>query len=168
MQRSFLFAIVLVLVACGQAEPQVAATAVPAVPTTVKESIISEGEPVNTADLSIEGMSCAMMCGNSIKKALNAVPGVIGAEIAFEEGTEQADHAVVTFDPAQVQEEALVKAVEALYDGQYKVTAVDVTKQVRSTATGTSNTKGASEEGVSASAAGLPSILGLLQRLVRL
>lgn len=168
MHRSLLFGLVIALAACGQGEPQVAATAVPTVPTTVKETIISEGEPVSTADLSIEGMSCAMMCGNSIKKALAAVPGVIGAEIDFEEGADKPDHAVVTFDPAQVQEGALVKAVEALYDGQYKVTALDITKQVRSTATGTSNTKGASEDGVSASAASLPSILGILQRLVRL
>ncbi|MBS1583109.1 MAG: hypothetical protein JST66_13005, partial [Bacteroidetes bacterium] len=80
-------------------------------------------------------------------------------------------HAVVTYDPAKVNDAELVKAVQALHEGQYKVLAVDITKQVKGTAQGDAAPAKAQQEGVSASAlpeVSVPSLLGLLARLVRL
>lgn len=158
------------LLACGQGNTPVEQAAAQAanVTPTFKEEVIAEGTPVTFADLSIEGMTCEMMCGGSIKKALAGVPGVVSTEITFAEGVDVDDHAVVTYDPAKVDEATLVKAVQGLHGGQYKVKAVAVTKQVRNTASGTSNTKGNTDDGISASAGSVPSILGLLERLVRL
>ena len=119
------------LFACSQAPSSDAgaAAAIAGVARTVSEVAITSGTPVTFADLSVEGMSCEMMCGGSIKKALAALPGVVGTEIKFEEG-EAVDHAIVTFDPAQVNDAQLVEAVQKIHDGQYKVMAVNITKQV--------------------------------------
>ncbi|MBP6699492.1 MAG: heavy-metal-associated domain-containing protein, partial [Flavobacteriales bacterium] len=102
--------------ACSQAPTSDAgsAAAVAGVARTVSEVAITSGTPVTFADLSVEGMSCEMMCGGSIKKALAALPGVVGTEIKFEEG-EAVDHAIVTFDPAQVNDAQLVEAVQKIH-----------------------------------------------------
>ena len=59
------------------------AAAVAGVARTVSEVAITSGTPVTFADLSVEGMRCEMMCGGSIKKALAALPGVVGTELKF-------------------------------------------------------------------------------------
>ena len=83
-----------------------------------------------TADLSISGMTCEMMCGGMIKSALVKVPGVENTEIAFHDG-DATGHAKVTYDPAKVDDTKLVEAVQALADGQYKVESIAVVKQVK-------------------------------------
>jgi copper chaperone CopZ len=172
MKKTATLALIIALAACGQAPQQTADTKAAITPTTHEVSI-SDGTPMTFADLSINGMTCEMMCGGTIKDALAKLPGVSGTEIKFNEG-ETADHAIVTYDPAQVSDADLVKAVQALHEGQYKVLAVDITKQVRTTATGTEEQPKTEVEGqVSAAAAEvsdmvLPGILGLLSRLVHL
>lgn len=136
----------------------------------VKEEVIAQGDPVTFADLSISGMSCEMMCGGAIKKALAKVPGVSGTEIKFIEGDEN-DHAIVTFDPARVSDAQLVEAVQGIHDGQYKVVAVAVTKQVKGT-TATSDddeAEGTVPAKVNARlpAVLLPSLLELLSQVLR-
>lgn len=160
----------LVLTGCGHA-PEARVDSVPAgVARSVQEVVIQSGTPVTLADLSIEGMSCEMMCGSSIKKALAKLPGVSATEITFIEGDEL-DHAIVTYDESKVTDTELVKAVQALYDGQYKVLAVNVTKQVKATS-GASAAQGEAKESRSVNAylpteAIVPSILALLTRILR-
>ena len=74
----------------------------------VEEVAISSGTPVTIADISIDGMSCEMMCGGSIKKALAKLPGVAGTEIDFIEGDER-DHAIVTYDESKVTDAEMVR-----------------------------------------------------------
>lgn len=138
---------------------------------TVEEVAISSGVPVTMADLSIEGMSCEMMCGGSIKKALAQLPGVAGTEITFIEGEER-DHAVVTYDESKVSDADMVAAIQKLHDGQYKVLAVKITKQVKSGSTTTDADKAEeSNKAVSVLAPAvnvLPGILALLSHALRL
>ena len=122
------------------------------------------------ADISIDGMSCEMMCGSSIKKALAALPGVNSTEIKFIEGDVR-DHAVVNYDAAKISDAEMVDAIQSLYDGQYKVVAVKITKQVP--AVGGATTKGKAEESLSVSvidptAVVVPGILALLSHVLRL
>lgn len=161
----------LLLSGCGQAPETVVADLPAGVVRTVQEVAIQTGTPVTLADLSIEGMSCEMMCGSSIKKALAQLPGVSAAEITFIEGDEL-DHAIVTYDESQVTDADLVKAVQGLYDGQYKVLAVNVTKQVKAPGTASSNEAVEAKEEKAVSAylptdAILPSIVALLTRILR-
>ncbi len=60
---------------------------------------------MNEITLSVTGMTCGG-CVNSVQKVLTALPGVQSAEITLTPG-----QAHVTFDPAQVDQAALVQAV---------------------------------------------------------
>lgn len=57
-----------------------------------------------TAVLDVQNMTCSL-CPVTVRKALEKVPGVAGAEIDFKHKT-----ATVTFDADQVSAAALVKA----------------------------------------------------------
>lgn len=130
---------------------------------------ISQGTPVATADLSISGMTCEMMCGSMIKSALVKVPGVEKADVAFHDG-DALGHASVTYDPAKVNDAELVKTVQALADGQYKVEAIAVVKQVLGSP---SADKGPAKEKSDASASlmpevHMPNLVSTLLSLVRM
>jgi copper chaperone CopZ len=135
----------------------------------VNEVVVSSGVPVTIADLVIEGMSCEMMCGGSIKKTLAKIDGVESTEILFNEGDE-ADHAVVTYNEAQVTDAQLVAAIQALYDGQYQVKGISITRQVKGTAnTGSGDVEAAQESKVNVYAPAailLPSVLTILSRIL--
>ena len=163
---SFAVSFVLLL-GCGQATT--GPTAVVGVERVVKEVAISTGVPVVTADLSISGMSCEMMCGGAIKKAL-ATLGVEATEIKMSED-ESPDHAIVTYDDKKVTDEQMIKAIQDLYDGQYKVMAVSIVKQVKAHAGATGEIEQKSErQGMrtfSSTEVVLPSILAILTRILR-
>lgn len=137
---------------------------------TVTEVAIQSGEPVTTANLLIEGMSCAMMCANSIQKTLAKLPGVTSAEVDFKEG-DAADHAIVVFDDKQVSDAELIEAVHKLHGGQYRVTAIDIKRQVkRQGGSGDLQATKAEDRGVNAyapAAALLPGVINILTRILR-
>lgn len=167
----------LLITGCGTtASEPMADAANDTVVRTVKEVAISSGTPVTTAELTITGMSCEMMCGGAIRKALGQLPGVTHTEIDFNEG-EEADMAIVTYDEAHVSDVDLVKAVEGLYNGQYKVTGVVITKQVRATSAQGDDADRAQHSNLrklpvlpvrgTAGPAALPSVMALLTRVLR-
>ncbi|MFZ1689280.1 MAG: heavy-metal-associated domain-containing protein [Flavobacteriales bacterium] len=139
---------------------------------TVIDAEITSGTPVTFADLKIEGMTCAQMCGGAIKNALAALPGVASTKIDF--GSADGDHAVVTYDPAKVNDDQLIQAIQALHEGQYKVLAVSITKQVKVEG-GAAQQENDSPAEVSAdvqaaaatAVAVVPSILELLSKIAR-
>lgn len=135
----------------------------------VNEVVVSSGEPVTMVDLSIDGMSCEMMCGGAIKKALAKMPGVAATEIVFNEG-DVLDHAVVTYNEAEVSDAELVSAIQALYDGQYKVKEIAITRQVKGSgriSTGDVEVSQESKVSVYAPAAILlPSVITILSRVL--
>ncbi|WP_028604715.1 mercury resistance system periplasmic binding protein MerP [Ottowia thiooxydans] len=59
-----------------------------------------------TVTLSVPGMTCAA-CPITVKKALSKVEGVTKAEVSFEKR-----EAIVTFDDAKTNAQALTKATE--------------------------------------------------------
>ena len=60
---------------------------------------------MNEITLSVTGMTCGG-CVSSVRKVLAALPGVESAEVSLDPG-----QARVVFDPAQVEQATLVKAV---------------------------------------------------------
>lgn len=168
MNKPALFILIAALAACGEATVQQTETAAD-VARTVNEVAITSGTPVTLADLSIEGMTCAMGCGSTIKSALAKLPGVSGTEVNFTEAG-QTNHVVVTFDPAQVSDADMVKAVQTIHNGDYKVSAVGITKQVLKEGASDAPAEEATDAKVNASLEGvvLPSLVALLQRLVRI
>lgn len=168
MNKPALFILIAAMAACGEGpvpQPETAAN----VARTVSEVAISSGTPVTLADLSIEGMTCAMGCGSTIKSALAKLPGVSGTEVNFTEAG-QTNHVVVTYDPAQVSDADMVKAVQTIHNGDYKVSAVGITKQVLKQGASEPPAETTEEGQVNASleSVALPSLVALLQRLVRI
>jgi len=162
----------ILIMGCSQQPAATADAVATGVERTVKEITITDGTPVTYADLSIDGMSCEMMCGGSIKKALAKLPGIAQTEIKFVEGDER-DHAIVTYDESKVTDAQMIEAIHGLYDGQYKVLAVDITKQVKGEAVQGSIEKNAgNNKQVSVRAPSavqiLPSVLALLTQIMRL
>jgi copper chaperone CopZ len=158
------------LIGCSERPAVTVDTLAAGVERTVKEVAITSGDPITFADLSIEGMSCEMMCGGSIKKALAKLPGVNSTEIKFVEGDER-DHAIVTYDETKVSDAQMIEAIQKLHDGQYKVLAVDITKQVKNPSASVSREENANNKEVSVIAPAvslLPSILALLTQIGRL
>jgi len=157
------------VLACSQPAPVTEVAS--GIERVVEEVAISSGTPVTMADLSIDGMSCEMMCGGSIKKALAQLPGITSTEINFVEGDER-DHAIVTFDESKINDAQMIEAIQKLHDGQYKVMAVKVTKQVKaSTSVSNAGDKTEQANGVSVISPAsmiLPGILALLTHALRL
>ncbi|HNR56463.1 MAG TPA: heavy metal-associated domain-containing protein [Flavobacteriales bacterium] len=159
------------LAACSTGTPGVQETALASnIERVVVEEMVN-GSAGTIADLSIDGMSCEMMCGGSIKKALAKLPGVNSTEIRFIEGDES-DHAVVDYDASKVSDADMVEAIQSLHDGQYKVVSVHITKRVPSAGGVSASTKKAEETKqvsvINPTAIVVPGILGLLSYVLRL
>ena len=125
--------------------------------------------PVETASLNIgvEGMSCSHSCAPYIQKKLLKTVGVLNAEVTFEN-----KEAKVVFDKNKVSKEEIVKTIQTIADGQYKVTSVEEEKQndIESTEpTGDEsslNEFDISNSEVSSSSYQLPNIFSLLNSLL--
>lgn len=168
MNKPAILLLIAAFAACGEATSPAAGTTAD-VARSVNEVTITSGTPVSLADLSIEGMTCAMGCGGAIKSTLAKLPGVSGAEVNFTEAG-NTNHVVVTYDPARVSDEDMVKAVQGIHDGQYKVSAVGITKQVLKAGASDAPAEAGQEGQVNASlqSVALPSLVALLQRLMRI
>jgi copper chaperone CopZ len=130
---------------------------------------ITDGVPMATADMSISGMSCEMMCGSMIKGALVKVPGVEKADVTFHDG-DAIGHAKVTYDPAKVNDADLAKTVQALADGQYKVEQIAVVKQVKGAPAAEAKATAEPDNGAHAlmPEVEMPNLVGLLMALARI
>ena len=67
---------------------------------------------METTVLKVNGMTCGG-CVRSVKKVLEVIPGVSGAEVSLEKA-----QATVTYDPAQVN---VIRMKEAVTDAGYQV-----------------------------------------------
>jgi len=75
---------------------------------TEKRGDTAETVASQTAVLHVDGMTCESCVAHIIDK-LTAVPGVVNASVAFDDQS-----ATVTYDPAQVQPDALASAVNSM------------------------------------------------------
>lgn len=67
----------------------------------------------------IDGMTCPEGCAATIQNKLAGMDGVAKAEVDFEKKT-----ATVDYDNAQQNQDNIIKTVETLADGAYKVSEV--------------------------------------------
>jgi copper chaperone CopZ len=166
--NSLLLVTVIALISCSS--PHVEEVIDLSVERSVIEAAdLSDG--MARADLSIKGMSCEIMCGGAIKKALANVDGVEGTEIKFD-ADEELDHAIVTYDGNVVTDAALISAVSAIHDGAYQVEKVQV--EVATGSIGRSS--GSNGEGASSKtsftdelpAIQMPNLMDILSRIIRI
>lgn len=93
------------------------------VPITHVEATSNVSKTV--ADISIDGMTCEMGCVATVKSKLNGLKGIEGIEIDFD-ADRQIDFAHVEFDESIVSEKEMIETIQAIGDGLYSVTAVEV------------------------------------------
>jgi len=115
-----------VLAACSSTSEQSKETAdangVKITRTVVKDA----NEAKCTAKIAVQGMSCAMACGGSIKNCLKGIDGVQKADVFFDPERKTDDVATVEFDNKVVTEKEMIAAIQKLNDGQYKVKSVEI------------------------------------------
>ena len=155
------------LLACSSPQPDT--TVIPTDVTRTVVEVADMAEGFYRADLSISGMSCEMMCGGAIKKALAKVEGVESTDIDFD-AEKDVDHAIVTFKSDIVDDAALVAAVNAIHDGAYQVQAVVVEVPVGSSAVQASNAKGDARKSVTDDLPEIqmPSLMDILSSIIQL
>lgn len=115
----FVLVSLLLLTACGEPPKQ-------ALPETVITHRDLDSEVIKTvAKMSIEGMMCADGCGGKIQQELRALSGVVGTELEFEDNRVE-NIVKVEFDPTATDEKKLIECVQAIADGKYRVSKVEV------------------------------------------
>lgn len=98
----------------------------------LKVSYVDMGSLEPTAKLIIDGMTCERMCVNAVKKSIAQVPTVRIDEMIFDADV-VTDTLIVHFDPSQVSELDLVKAIEDLAGGDtYHVKEVQLDQDGKS------------------------------------
>lgn len=86
-----------------------------------KKEIAAAVKP-ETASFTIDGMTCPEGCAKTIEKNLSEMDGVQNAKVDFDKKL-----ATVNFDLEKLKSKDIVKAVEAIGDGQsYKVSNVKI------------------------------------------
>jgi len=129
------------------------------------------GSPIEKTSLNIgvEGMSCSHSCAPYIQKKLLKTVGVLDAEVTFEN-----KEAKVVFDKNKITKEEIIKTIQTIADGQYKVINVEEEKQndiesIESTGDESSTNKfHISNSEVSSSSYQLPNIFSLLNSLLKI
>ncbi len=145
------------LLACNDAPKPSAADQ-----TTEIVHLTASGPKAKTsANIQIEGMMCEIACGGKIKKELYALEGVSKAEIAYHDGDE-ADFAVVEYDPEVLSESDLIASITSIADGElYAVPKMEVTQFTPVMSNG-SNTSASDDANMSVGFR-IPGILELLK-----
>ncbi|MDE3183174.1 MAG: heavy-metal-associated domain-containing protein [Bacteroidota bacterium] len=82
---------------------------------TVLSSRFNNNDNPKTVQLKITGMDCAM-CTNAVHRRLSQTDGIIKDDISYENGS-----AIITYDPAKITVEKIIKVIEAI---GYKATVV--------------------------------------------
>lgn len=128
--------------------------------------------PVKTNSIltmEIEGMTCEMGCGGTIRKELKATKAVGRVKfIDFTEGQEK-QTARVAFDSTKISAEELIKIVSTINENQFTVVNSKVEKRERNMDAATSENSNSSEEEkveLSESTFAIPNLLDILSGFV--
>lgn len=81
----------------------------------------------SSLNIAVDGMSCSHSCAPFIQKKLNGTEGVLEAKVSFENGS-----AEVVFNTNKVSKDEIVKKIESIANGQYKVGEVEEIKVEKS------------------------------------
>lgn len=119
--------------------------------------------------MEIEGMTCEMGCGGTIRKELKAT-GAVGRVkfVDFTEGQEK-QTARVAFDSTKISADELIKIVSTINENQFTVGNTKLESIDRSTDATTEESSGASEKEkveMSESSFAIPNILDILSGFI--
>lgn len=119
----------------------------------------------------IEGMSCEMACGGSIRMNLKATGAVDRVKFDFVDGR-KIQTAFISYDDSKISERQMLKLIESINENQFR-THKHTSEEISSTSNAPAATNGSGEENskidvsdVSPSIE-LPNLFDLLKNLVR-
>jgi Cu+-exporting ATPase len=132
------FFVSLVFVSCSEGNKKVS----PEV-AVLKEKVVKVvGNRLLT--LEIEGMTCVMGCGGTIRKELAATKAIESCKFEFEEGRAK-NTAKISFDKDKISVDKIISIVSKLNKGQFKVgnsASEDVSVNIRTKVEEISSDKG--------------------------
>jgi len=77
------------------------------------------------ANLSISGMTCSAGCGGKIQQDLQALKGVKETKLDYAENRGE-NVVTVDYNPNEINEQELIKCVNAIADGKYHVNSAEI------------------------------------------
>ena len=125
LNLSLIMAMFGFIASCGNTETSEIAQVESDVKVTRTEAV-ADGSEKYIARLSIEGMSCEMMCGGKIAATLEKLDGVKKVDIEFIDADEES-FALVEYDSSVITEKEMVAGVHGIADGIYQVKSVNIT-----------------------------------------
>ena len=109
------FLLVMLVVSCTTHEEKIIVkNAKPKVEKTAQVIV-----PNNLLTVEIEGMSCEMNCGGSIRKALKKTGAVSRVEFDWVEEAEK-QITKISYDDKKMNDKQILDLIESLNDGQFK------------------------------------------------
>lgn len=163
MKSYILFATVILLGACS-GEPKKIHLRTEKGPRQEASNI--EANSLVTMD--IQGMTCEMGCGGSIRKELKGTGAVARVRYDFVEG-EKTQKAYVSFDSTKITAEEMIDIVEKMNDEQFSVGKHRVERiESSNESTTTKSTSNESETSLKMEGSGfqMPNLINLLKDLV--
>lgn len=133
MKKAFYFTILLAFMACTNQPHKTHLRTEKGPREEVKNTVVANQQ----MSVEIQGMTCEMGCGSSIRTALKETKAVERVSYDFVEGA-KVQKATVLFDDTKVSAEELVNIIEKLNDqqfsvGKYKTEALTVKSNESST-----------------------------------
>lgn len=119
----------------------------------------------------IEGMSCEMACGGSIRMNLKATGAVDRVKFDFVDGR-KIQTAFISYDDSKISERQMLKLIESINEKQFR-THKHTTEEISSSSDHHPSTKGSEEESSKIDVSDmspsieLPNLFDLLRNLVR-
>lgn len=119
MQKKTYLSLAAAFALCLLAAPNEASAQSQASGKKATQGVVQTKAKAQTAEFKITGMTCNA-CSSKVTKAVNAVPGILNAEVSYENG-----NAIVKFDKSKTSVEDLKKAIAS---SGFKVTDAAVKK----------------------------------------
>ena len=120
--KKFLYTGVLVslLVSCSTSTDQVADSKETETSQTIKESDLVAVTPNRKMTTEIDGMTCVMGCGGSIRKELLNTGAVSRCSFDFK-GIDETSTAMIEFDKDKISADEIAELIKKLNDGQFSL-----------------------------------------------
>lgn len=161
---SILFSGVLILSACSSEPKEVLLR-------TEKGSTDVEKAPVHSTamlTMEVEGMTCEMGCGGSIRKELKATGGVERVKFDFVEGDKK-QKTYVYFDEAKISENELKSIITTMNEKQFTIGSCSIEKVEKSSKVAVEGSSTSNQEAIvkmDDDNFQFPNLLGILKDLV--
>lgn len=112
----FLFSLTLVY-SCNQKEDVVILKR-QKLSETQKDTKLKKETPNTVLEVDIEGMTCELGCGGSIRVGVKELGGIHRVRFDFKEGQKK-QRAFVSYDSKKVNKNQIIEEIEKLNDGQF-------------------------------------------------